>query len=97
MAKDILIDANNDVAIINGDFAIAEADSQNLDVLMATNKGMLKQYPTLGPNLISMANARMDVVRTEGDIKQALDADGWQNTSIEVNGEDIYVQANRAD
>lgn len=97
MAKDILLDEDNDLAITNGDYTMQWSDSQNLNTLMLTNKGMLKNAPLIGPNLINLANARFDIVKTEGDVKQALDADNWQNGDVSITEQDIYVTADRND
>ena len=44
--RDILLDANFDLRIENGDFVIGESTAQHQQLLLMLNKGELKQYPT---------------------------------------------------
>lgn len=84
---DVLLDANGDEMIANGDFVIGDGREDDGVIIMKLNSGALKQDPFLGPNLISKINSKTSL----SDIKQAiglhLRRDGKEPVSIEiVNG-----------
>lgn len=48
MTTDILIDLDtNDLKAKDGDFAIGDATEQNQKILLVSNKGEIKRYPTI--------------------------------------------------
>lgn len=57
MAKqniDILLDANDDLAIENGDFVLGNSLLQETGIILRLNQGELKSDPLLGPSLIRL-------------------------------------------
>jgi hypothetical protein len=57
LAKDILLDDTDDIAIINGDFFIDESTLQEVGIILRLNSGELKSDPVLAPNLIQLVKA----------------------------------------
>ena len=51
MAKDILLDENDDLKILNGDFDIGESEMQEVGIILRLRQGELKSDPILGANL----------------------------------------------
>lgn len=46
--KDILLNKENDLEVINGDFVTGDSSGQNQKLLLLTDKGEWKQNPTVG-------------------------------------------------
>jgi hypothetical protein len=57
LAKDILLDDTDDIAIINGDFFVDESTLQEVGIILRLNSGELKSDPVLAPNLIQLVKA----------------------------------------
>lgn len=66
--KDILLDSNDDLLIVNGDFAIGESTDQEVGILLRLNPGELKEDPLLGPGLIRLIQSQA----SEADIKRLV-------------------------
>lgn len=56
--KDILLDQNDDLIIVGGDFAIDESYLQEVGIIIRLNTGELKSDPVLAPNLIQLIKAK---------------------------------------
>jgi hypothetical protein len=76
MANDILLDENGDLAIANGDFVIGESLDQEVAAILQINKGDLKEFPILGPNLIQLVNSNTSAIELKQLIKTELKRDG---------------------
>jgi hypothetical protein len=76
MASDILLDENGDLAIASGDFVIGESLDQEVAVILQMNKGDLKEFPILGPNLIRLVNSNTSAIELKQIIKSELKRDG---------------------
>jgi hypothetical protein len=76
MASDILLDENGDLAIASGDFVIGESLDQEVAVILQMNKGDLKEFPILGPNLIQLVNSNTSAIELKQLIKTELKRDG---------------------
>lgn len=76
MGKDILLDENGDLAIANGDFVIGDSIDQEVAALLQLNKGELKEFPILGPNLIELINSNTSELELKQIIKTELKRDG---------------------
>lgn len=55
--KDILLDQNADLAILNGDFVVARSNEQHQEHLLVFQKGALKDLPQVG---VGLENYLMD-------------------------------------
>ena len=51
MSKDILLDDNNDLKILNGDFDFGDSEMQEVGLILQSTQGEWKMTPTLGPNI----------------------------------------------
>jgi hypothetical protein len=52
--NDILLDDNDDLSIVNGDFVIGESIIQEVGIILRLNSGELKSDPVLAPNLVQL-------------------------------------------
>ena len=67
MAKDILLDENNDIKISNGDFDIWDSEMQEVGLILQSTQGEWKAEPILGPNLfrfIKSKSSRLEIEKT---------------------------------
>ena len=55
--SDILLDDNDDLNIVNGDFVIGESTLQEVGIILRLNSGELRNDPVLAPNLIQLVNS----------------------------------------
>ena len=76
MANDILLDENGDLVIANGDFVVGDSIDQEVATLLQLNKGELKEFPILGPDLIKLINSNTSEVELRQIIKTELKRDG---------------------
>lgn len=66
--EDVLLDANNDLRIENGDFVIGDSLDQEVAALLQLRQGELKEDPLLGPDLFRLIHTNA----TEAELKQAV-------------------------
>jgi hypothetical protein len=76
MANDILLDEDGDLSIVNGDFVIGESLDQEVAAILQLNKGDLKEFPVLGPNLVQLINSNTSAIELKQLIKTELKRDG---------------------
>lgn len=85
--QDILLDNDNDLEIVKGDFDAGLSDYQQQKLIVTTHKGEWKQYPEVGAGIIQMiADDRHTEMLIE--IKKQLEYDGMQidNVSSKEDG-----------
>ncbi len=93
MIKDILIDENNVLAIVNGDFEIGNPINQNQKLLLETNKGEFKQHPItgVGASLFIDEEGNDSIIR---EIRKQFSEDGIKITQLNIVNEQIKIKAN---
>jgi hypothetical protein len=75
IAKDILLDDTDDIAIINGDFFVDESTLQEVGIILRLNSGELKSDPVLAPNLIQLVKAEANDQEFEERVRLFLKRD----------------------
>ncbi|MGC4130194.1 MAG: hypothetical protein QM564_11710 [Bergeyella sp.] len=85
MAKDILLDENNEIQIINGDFSIGESELQEVASVLRLRQGELKSDPILGANLQHFMKGKYDRTAIEKRVKIHLERDGKNYDQIKKN------------
>lgn len=75
MAKDIALDADFDLKIVNGDFVIDESETQEVALILASSQGEFKSDPMIGANLIGFVRGGKDSVKIEKHIRKQLELD----------------------
>ncbi len=85
--KDILLDKEDDLEIVNGDFLIAESLTQDVGLIIRLSKGDLKSDPVLGADLITMINRKESPSEIENQIKLHLERDGkdYEEVKEQIN------------
>jgi len=89
--KDVLLDENDDLIILNGDFLIGESEMQDVGIITRLVQGNLKWDPVLGPNLITMMNSNKSPADIKNKMKLHLQRDNKDYNKIkkklDINGE----------
>lgn len=68
MAKDVLLNNDLSVAIINGDFAVGNSIDQEVQLILEMAQGELKEDPLIGADLFRLIHSNT----TDADLKQAV-------------------------
>ena len=76
MAKDILLDGNDDLLFKDGELVIGESLTQEVGIIVRLNQGELKEDPLLGPNLITLINSNASKAKIKQKVKIHLARDG---------------------
>ncbi|MDP1812330.1 MAG: hypothetical protein Q8K66_13090 [Sediminibacterium sp.] len=95
MNQDIIIDANNEPLIVNGDFVVGVSDGQHLQMLLQLQKGELKQYPDVGVGMTKYINGNVDG-RLRKEIKEQLEMDGYDSRGLKINGDQIEINVSES-
>lgn len=74
--NDMLLDENDDLLIINGDFVIGESFDQEVGIILRMYPGELKEDPVLGPQLIRLINSNTSELEIKQLVKLHLARDG---------------------
>jgi hypothetical protein len=79
---DILLDENDDLIIVDGDFAIGESVLQEVGIILRLNSGDLKSDPVLAPNLVQLVNAKENPQEFEDRVRIHLKRDNKNYNEI---------------
>lgn len=79
--KDILIDEENDLRLLAGDFEVWYSNNQQQKAILTTEKGEWKEHPEVG---VGIAQMLADDLYTEVliEIKKQLEYDGMQINDV---------------
>ena len=79
--KDILIDEENDLRLLAGDFEVGYSDNQQQKAILTTEKGEWKEHPEVG---VGIAQMLADDLYTEVliEIKKQFEYDGMQINDV---------------
>lgn len=86
MAKDIRLDDNNDLDIVNGDFYLDDSTMQEVSIILNLNQGELKWNPLLGPNLVQELKRKLSRLEIDQKMKThlALDEKDYNQLKPEI-------------
>ena len=85
MAIDILLDADGDLLMENGDLVIGEADNQNVELIFKANKGEIRSSPELGFGAGKYVKSTDPKARFKRDLKVELARDNYKDLDIEID------------
>lgn len=85
--RDFILDESGEMVIRNGDFVTGESLTQEVALLMLTNKGEIRHDPLCGCDLRRMTNGRLTRSRLEQIVKVQAERDGknWSDIKDGVN------------
>ena len=95
MARDIILDTDDDLKITAGDFVIDEADAQNLADLIEIVPGELKTKPLSGIGAIRMNKKRQGPELLVAETRNQLAADNWVEPEVTYTETELNVKAHR--
>jgi hypothetical protein len=90
---DVLLSAAGDLEIMNGDLVMGRSDLQHQRLLLFTDKGELRQYPTAG---VGLRTYLLDEVRSAtitAAVKRGFEADGMKVRRVRVRNRAIETDA----
>ena len=90
--KDILIDTENDIKIINGDFDVGESEMQEVGLILQSTQGEWKQSPILGPNLYQYIKSKASKTEIDSQVRIHLAIDNKDFKSLKNK---IQTEINR--
>lgn len=80
--NDILLNENNDLDIVDGDFNIGESLLQEIGIILRLNSGQLKTDPVMAPNLIQLIKGKSDSQEFENRVRLFLKRDNKDYNQI---------------
>ncbi|MEI2758964.1 MAG: oxidase [Bacteroidia bacterium] len=92
--KDILIDADYDLVIKDGDLVIGESTDQHQLCILLANKGQYKQFPDVGVGINEFLQDEVDLGDLSSEINEQFEKDGMRITSLKLESiESLRVEA----
>jgi len=90
--KDILLDDDFDLKIVDGDFVIDDATTQNEQLLLLLTKGELKQYPVDTVGIVTYVDdeSRSALIQ---EIERQFTADGMQVNKVALEAGIVKTEA----
>lgn len=90
--NDILLDADFDLKIVDGDFATGDATEQNEQLLLLLTKGEIKQYPdaTVGAILYKDDEGPAALMQ---EIESRFTADGMEVNKVAIENKKVKTEA----
>lgn len=93
---DILLNDENDISIVNGDFHIGESSQQEIEAVLIAFKGEYKNTPLLGAEIKRMLKARNTRQGITREVNEQLKYDGFQNIDFKIqDAENFTINAQR--
>ncbi|MFV8351551.1 hypothetical protein [Flavobacterium sp. XS2P14] len=74
-AKDIVLDSNNDLQIIAGDFVIGESLLQEVGIILQMSQGELKSDPLIGANLTTIIRGVQNSEKIKRHVETQMELD----------------------
>lgn len=74
-ANDILLDSNNDLQVVAGDFVIGESLLQEVGIILQMSQGELKSDPFIGANLTTMVRGLQNNEKIKRHIETQMELD----------------------
>ncbi len=91
--RDILLDTGVDIMFSGRDFAIGDSTRQNQYLILAANKGEFKESPFIGAGVGDMTGDEGSAAYWKHRIGEELKRDGMTVGKIEINGNEININA----
>lgn len=93
--KDILVDENNELKIINGDFSIGDSASQSVEQILISRRGDWKESPQVGCDIQRSKNGVIGRF-LERNIRVQLEADGFSVEKLRVTEKGVELKGDYA-
>lgn len=94
--KDLLLNEDNDLSIVNGDFQIGESQQQEIESILISFKSEFKNTPLLGAEISRMLKARSTQQGITREVNEQLQYDGFRNIDFRIeDAENFTINAER--
>ncbi|WP_312296884.1 hypothetical protein [Chryseobacterium sp.] len=94
--SDILLNDENDISIINGDFQIGNSEQQEIESILISFKSEFKNSPLLGAQMLRMLKARGTRQGITREVNEQLQYDGFKNIDFRIeDAENFTINAHR--
>lgn len=94
--NDILLNKENDISIVNGDFQIGESEQQEIESILIAFKSEFKNTPLVGAEIQRMLKARNTRQGITREVGQQLQYDGFRNIDFRIeDAENFTINAQR--
>jgi len=87
--KDIILDDDLDLKIVNGDFVINESDQQSIELILNSFPGAWKEFPTCGIGIKQYQASSGQSLNLKRNISVQLEADGFKVNGVNVKPNNI--------
>jgi len=87
IAKDIALDENGDLLILNGDFVVLPSDDMHIEHIMRSAKGEWREHPAIGVAILKYLNSTGQIDDRVGllqSIRRQLEYDNFDIRILEV-------------
>ncbi len=96
ISKDLTLNADNELIISNGDFAIEQTDDQNIEAILIAEKGQFYEFPLLGYGITRRLYGSFNRLKERKDIRESLRRDNYDIITLEVTNDfEVFVDANK--
>lgn len=95
MANDILLGADGDLLIVDGDLVIGPANQQSIQLLIASAQGSWVDNPLGGVGILNYVNAPMDLATQDvlrRDVQEQMEMDGFEKSAVSLTTKDGKLQ-----
>ena len=89
--KDLLLDDDGDLKIINGDFVIGEAEVQSVERLLISKPGEWKEFPQVGCDIKKSMNGSIGRF-LERNVRVQLESDGFSIEKLNITEKGIELK-----
>ena len=90
--KDILLDKENGIKILQGDFDVGESEIQEVGLILVSTQGEWKLSPILGPNLYRYIKSKASKTEIDSQVRIHLAIDNKDYKSLKNK---IQTEINR--
>ena len=90
MAKDLLHKEDNELKIVDGDFAVGYSDEQHVEDILLAYQGHYKQHPLIGVAIVDYLNGPMSGVerlKLERIVRLQLESDGATEIKVQFDSD----------
>jgi hypothetical protein len=90
---DLLLDTDYDIKIATGDFVAGESTQQHQALLILSEKGEFREFPTRGVGAQSWLNDDVNFGDFNAEIKRQFEVDGMRVLSVQGKAEKLQIEA----
>lgn len=88
---DILLNEDNDISIVNGDFEVGESERQEIESILIAFKGEFKNTPLLGAEIPRMLKARSTRQGITREVNEQLKYDGFTRIDFKIQDDESFT------